>query len=284
MKIMKRIFNGIVIFLLVCGLLISIPRIWSVLNPQKPPLGYYYLPIGYLALGLGLENMINENPEIPLDIEEIKNIEYKNVNGLSLQLDMYRPKNIQKPAPLLVFIHGGGWNHGNRSDYLPYLIPFAQKGYITATVSYRLLKDGTYPACVEDIQDAVKWFFSNGESYGYDADRIALIGGSAGGHLALLGGYGWHPLNAEPDSALVTPEHKIKAVVDIYGPVDFSTEYARNHRLTKNFIAHSYEERPDLYREASPIQYLDKNNPPTMILHGTADDLVPLSHPEIEIR
>ena len=77
--------------------------------------------------------------------------------------------------------------------------------------------------------------------------------------------------------SIIEKKHKIKAVVDIYGPVDFTTDYARNHRLTKNFLAHSYEESPDLYREASPIQYLDKNNPPTMILHGTSDDLVPLS-------
>jgi len=277
MKLFKRILKIFLILLVICGLLVVTPRLWSAINPNKPPLGYYYLPIGYVALGLGLESMVNMAPEIPADVQEIKDIEYKNIDGKSLQIDMYVPKNVQKPAPLLVFIHGGGWNHGKRSDYLTYLIPFAQQGYITATVTYRLLKDGTYPACVEDIQDAVKWFFQNGETYGYDPDRIALIGGSAGGHLALLGGYGWHPLNAVPDSATVAPVHKIKAVVDIYGPVDFTTEYARTHRLITNFIAHSYEERPDLYKEASPIQYLDKSNPPTLILQGTADDLVPAS-------
>ncbi|MBN2631992.1 MAG: alpha/beta hydrolase, partial [Bacteroidales bacterium] len=120
------------------------------------------------------------------------------MNGKSIQLDIYRPKNIVHPAPLLVFIHGGSWKSGKRSDYLVYLVDFAKRGYVTATVSYRLLKDRPYPACVEDISDALSWFYNNGENYGYDPDRIALIGGSAGAHLALLTAYGWgeaHPRN-----------------------------------------------------------------------------------------
>ena len=153
-----------------------------------------------MAIKIGLEPLINMAPEIPADIEEIKNIEYKNINGKSLQLDIYKPKNIVKPAPLLVFIHGGGWRSGQRSDYLVYLVDFAKRGYITATVSYRLLKDGPYPACVEDITDAVHWFFNNGQNYGYDPNRIALIGGSAGAHLALLAAYGWKNPRAKNDS------------------------------------------------------------------------------------
>ncbi len=192
---------------------------------------------------------------------------------------MYKPKIIDKPAPLLVFMcMEAAWKGGKRSDYLIYLVDFAKRGYITATVSYRLLKDGSYPACVEDITDAVRWFYRNGEKYGYDPDRIALIGGSAGAHLALLAAYGWENTNVSSDSSDV-PEnsHRIKAVVDIYGPVDLTTKYARNHPSLTSFIAHSFEEASELYREASPIQYLDKNDPPTMILHGTSDNLVPIS-------
>jgi dipeptidyl aminopeptidase/acylaminoacyl peptidase len=66
-------------------------------------------------------------------------------------------------------------------------------------------------------------------------------------------------------------------VVDIYGPVDLTTPYAQKQHLVTDFIAHSYQEKPELYREASPVQYLDKNDPPTLILHGTSDDLVPVS-------
>ena len=255
----------------------AIPRTWSALNPEKPPMGYHFVAPTYLAIGIGLEKLINTTPEIPDDIEEIKNIEYKNSNGKSLQLDIYKSKNVKESAPLLVFIHGGGWRSGERSDYLIYLIDFAKRGYITATVSYRLLKDSPYPRCVEDIRDAVDWFFENGENYDYDPDRIALIGGSAGAHLALLSAYGWGDAQPTIDSTDIhKSKHKIKAVVDIYGPVDLTTEYAQNQSLVTNFMAHPYADRPDLYKEASPMEYVDSNDPPTLILHGTSDDLVPI--------
>jgi len=282
MKILKRLlFSLLIIFVVGCLLLIT-PRIWSAMNPEKPPVGYHFTIPGYVAIGIGLEKLINMNPEIPADIEEIKDIEYKNINGKSLQLDIYRPKNGIKPLPLLVFIHGGGWRSGKRSDYLVYLTAFAEKGYMTATVSYRLLKDSPYPACAEDITDAVQWFYGNGEKYGYDPDRIALIGGSAGAHLALLAAYEWKKPHDTIDSiAKLEPRHRIKAVVDIYGPIDLTTDYAQHQSLVTSFIAHSYKEAPELYREASPVNYVDKSDPPTMILHGTSDDLVPISQSDL---
>jgi acetyl esterase/lipase len=279
MKIVKLILIGLIGLLLLSGVLLCFPRIWSALTPNRAPLGYFFETPTYVALYAGLEKMIEKEPLVPSAIQEIKNIEYKNIDSTSLQIDMYVPRNLTKPAPLLVFIHGGAWAHGKRSDYLTYLIPFAQQGYITATVSYRLVKDSIniYPACAEDISDAVKWFFQNGEKYGYDPDRIALIGGSAGGHLSLLGAYGWRQSTKEKPDSIPEIQHKIKAVVDIYGPYDLTTPYSRTHRLVTRLIGHSYEEKPELYLEASPMQYLDQSDPPTMILHGTADNLVPIS-------
>jgi acetyl esterase/lipase len=276
-KWLKHILLTILFLLVLIFILLLIPRVWSALNPDKPPIGYgFEIPV-YIAAWVGLEKVVSLNPEIPMEIREIKNIEYKNINGKSLQLDMYVPENGKRPMPLLVFIHGGSWKWGKRSDYLPYLIDFARKGYITATVSYRLMADSIYPACVEDVSDALNWFFNNGQNYGYDTSRIALVGGSAGAHLALLTAYGWKSREEELGTAPALSVHRIKAVVDIYGPYDLTTEYARNHPLVKNFIGHSWEESPDLYLEASPKNYLNRNDPPTMILHGTSDQLVPVS-------
>ncbi len=278
MRILRKALYILLTILLIGTVLMVTPRTWSALNPEKPPVGYGFIYPLYLAAFLGLEKQVNMDPEVPATVEEIKDIEYKNINGKSLQFDMYRPKNLSEPVPLLVFIHGGAWKGGKRSDYKVYLVPFAEKGYVTASVSYRLLDSGPYPACVEDITDAVRWFFSHGDMYGYDPDRIALIGGSAGGHLAMLGGYGWLNPKGKNDSTLVLePIHKIKAVVDIYGPADLTTEYARNHPLVTRFMAHPYSEAPELYIEASPVHYLDQNDPPTMILQGTSDELVPYS-------
>lgn len=275
-KIIKRILFSLLIVVLTFFLLLSIPRLWGALNPEKPPVGYHFMLPTYIAVGVGLEKLVNKTPEVPGDIEEIKNIEYKNSNGKSLQLDIYKPRNLVKPAPLLVFIHGGGWTGGKREDYLVYLLAFAKKGYITATVSYRLVKDSVYPACVEDITDAVQWLFKNGDKYGYDPDKIALIGGSAGGHLALLATYGWRKPGANNDTMVSRSAHRIKAVVDLYGPADFTTEFAKNNSTVINFLGHPYKENPELYTEVSPVHYLDKNDPPTMILHGTSDQTVPI--------
>ena len=213
LKIFRWIIYGLLIFLTIFCILMITPRVLAALFPSKLPVGYHFIAADYLAVGVGLEKLINETPEIPEGIEEIKNIEYKYINGKSLQLDIYRPENVEKPAPLLVFIHGGGWKGGQRSDYLVYLVAFAEKGYVTATVSYRLLKDGPYPACAEDITDAFHWFYKNGETYGYDPERIAVIGGSAGAHLAMLAAYGWEKDEEQTDSTkFYENNHRIKAL------------------------------------------------------------------------
>lgn len=274
--IVKTVLNGFLFILVVFIFLMLVPRIHGFLFPEKAPWGYHYEVLDYLALGVGLEKMAELEPEIPESIEEIRDIEYKQVGEKSLQLDIYKPRNLAEPSPLLVFIHGGAWRHGERSDYLVYLVDYAEKGYMTATLSYRL--DTLYPGCVEDIADAIDWLMINGTSYGADTSKIALIGGSAGGHLSLLGGYNWrYARHSDTADSLRPAYHRIAAVVDIYGPVDLTTPYAQSQPLVTRFIGHSYADRPDLYLEASPVQYLKKDLPPTLIFQGTSDNLVPRS-------
>jgi acetyl esterase/lipase len=274
-KIIKGISYGLLILLAVSCLLMLTPRAYDALFPERPPLGYHFLATSYLALMIGLEELIEKAPAVPGDIEQIKNVTYKNIDGESLQLDFCKPKKMDRPAPLIVFLHGGGWKKGNRADMLPLLIDFAKQGYITATVSYRF---GPYPQCVEDISDVVNWFYNHGEEYGYDPDRIALAGGSAGGHLAMMAGYGWKEKTRGTEASdTVASKHHIKAIVNIFGPVDMTTEFARNHPTAISFIGKSYAEAPELYKEASPLQYVDKNSPPTMTIQGTSDELVPNS-------
>lgn len=276
--IFKPIFKGFLIILTIFIVLMLIPRIIGFIAPEKAPIAYHFEILDYLAIGVGLEKLVNTEPEIPADIEEFKDIEYKNVNGKSLQIDLYKPGNLTEPAPLLVFVHGGGWKGGKRSDYLVYLVDYAKKGYITATVSYRLKKDSIYPAGVQDVSDAMHWIFCNARKYGYDPDRVAMIGGSAGGHLVLMTTYNMKEPHIQLDSACLNqPRHKIKAVVDIYGPVDMTTPYAQTQELVTGFMGHSFAERPDLYWEASPAKYLHKDLPPTLIFQGTSDNLLPQS-------
>jgi len=274
----KRILKGFLLILAIFIVLMLTPRIIGFIAPEKAPIAYHFELLDYLAIGVGLEKLVDTEPEIPATIEEFKNIEYKNVNGKSLQIDLYKPKNLTEPAPLLVFVHGGGWKGGKRSDYLVYLVDFAEKGYITATVSYRLKNDSIYPACVQDVSDAMHFLFSNAEKYGYDPDRVAMIGGSAGGHLVLMTTYDFKEPAIPLDSVyLATRPHKVKVVVDIYGPVDMTTPYAQTQGLVTGFIGHPYSEKPELYWEASPAKYLRKDLPPTLIFQGTSDNLLPPS-------
>jgi len=272
-KVLRRIVKAFLIVFGVFVILMLLPRAIGFLFPEKAPIGYHFEALDYLAIGVGLEKLVNLEPEVPSNIQGFNDIEYKNVNGKSLQIDVYKKKELKEKAPLLVFIHGGGWRSGKRQDYLVYLFDYAEKGYVTATVSYRLKKDSIYPAAIEDVMDAVDFLFQNGETYGYDTSRVALIGGSAGAHLSLLAAYGWE----NPRIAGNGSKHRVKAVVDIYGPVDMTTEYAQTQRLVTGFTGHPYNEKPKLYWEASPAKYLNVTSPPTLILHGTSDNLVPVS-------
>ncbi len=274
-KVFRPILYGLFTFLFIFCVVMAMPRLWSAMNPNKPPVGYHFMLLDYVAIGTHLEKLVEMSPAIPDNLDFKKDIEYKNVGGKSLKLDILRPKNITADAPLIVFIHGGGWTSGRKEDYLCYMVPFAEKGYVTASLSYRLLEEAPYPACAEDIDDAVKWVFTNSEKYGYSPEHIALVGGSAGAHLAMLAAYGWGKSNDSVSSAQNYPH--IRAVVDIYGPADLTTPYARAHPLVTSFLATSYEKDPGFFSEASPMKYISRNSPPTLILHGTSDQLVPVS-------
>ncbi len=269
-KILRRSLYAVISMVGLAILLMLVPRTHGALFPEKPPMGYHFLWSNYLAIWAGLEDLINTTPEIPDSVEATMNIEYKNVDGSSLQLDLYRRKGVGEGAPLLIFVHGGSWIKGKRGDMLPLLIDFAERGYVTATVSYRL---GPNPQGAEDIYDAVKWFFTHGEEFGYDADRIALIGASAGAHLVMLAAYQEDKIAL--DSGRNTPH--IRAVINIFGPVDLTTDYAINRPMVKRFIGKSYQEAPRLYEGASPIRFIDASSPPTMTIQGTSDELVPNS-------
>jgi acetyl esterase/lipase len=234
-------------------------------QPPKAPRGYGNETILKIAFGLGWIDLVETQPPVPESIEAVREVVYKQVDSISLKLDVYKPKGLTEERPVLVFIHGGGWSHGDKSDYLPYLIDYAEKGYVTVTVSYRLSGVAKFPAAVRDVQSAVQWIREHSGEYMINPEKIALIGGSAGGHLALMVAYS--------DSS----QRRVQAVVNIYGPTDLTTEYARNRGECLTFLGKSYAEAPDLYRLASPRTHLSPDDPPTLIFHGTIDALVPVS-------
>ena len=245
-------------------------------RPLKAPSGYMNETFLKISYGLGMLDLIDTEPNVPDEIQEIKDIEYKNIDSLSLQLDIYKLKNLDEPAPVMIFIHGGAWRTGKRSDYLPYLIDYAKKGYVTITVSYRLVKKSTFPAAVQDVNCAVRWIRSHSADYGIDSDKMVLIGGSAGGHLAMMVGYAGDEPMFNKDCSIENSSG-VKVVINLYGPGDLTTPYAKGMYQTIDFIGSSYEDNPESYKLASPKTYITPDDPPTLTFHGTIDSLVPIS-------
>lgn len=247
-------------------------------EPPAPPPGYPSPAAVMAALALKQIKPVNLQEPLPEGVVETKGIEYGNVGGRSLQLDLYQPAGLDGRVPGLIFIHGGAWSGGSREMYRYYTIRFAQRGYVAATISYRLSGEAPFPAAVEDAKCAVRWLRANAATYHVDPDKIAVIGGSAGGHLAMMVGYSADVPELEGQGGHAGVSSRVAAVVDLYGPYDLTTEFARQAGPVKRFLGgKTYDEAPELYRRASPKHYLQKGAPPTLILHGTIDDVVPIA-------
>jgi len=242
---------------------------------MKAPRGYRSEGSLKVAHALGFLKLIEAEPAVPEHILVQKDIVYKQVDSTSLQLDIYQLRDLNTAVPALIFIHGGSWSKGERSDYLPYLLDYAQKGYVTVTVSYRLSGVAHYPAAVEDVKSAVQWIQAHSEAYMINPEKIALIGGSAGGHLAMMVAY--DDKNTMGTACADSHNGSVQAVVNLYGPTDLSTDYARHRDEVLQFLGKTYQEAPSLYEAASPRTHISEDDPPTLIFHGTIDALVPVS-------
>ncbi len=247
----------------------------------EPPRGYFNNTFLKGALMLGWVELVDTKPDIPEHIEVFGDIGFKETEERMLFLDIYRKKNILDPAPLIIFIHGGSWTGGNKMYYLIYLLSYAEKGYITASLSYRFAQEEKFPAALEDVLCGIEWLKANGSEYGIDSSNVALVGGSAGGHLALLAGYTiggpYGPGNCNNNGA--SPQ--VNAIVNFYGPTDLTTEYSISRDEPKYFLGLDYKNDPEKYLMASPVHFVTPDDPPTMTFIGTLDELVPVNQADV---
>jgi len=246
----------------------------------EPPAGFTDPKHAVLAVTTGLVRPINIAAQAPDGVKVTTDVEYGNVGGRSLKLDLYQPTGAQSPVPGLIFIHGGAWAGGKKDDYRYYGLLFAQKGYVVASVEYRLAAEQLYPAAVEDCKCAVRWMRSKAAEIGVNPERIAAVGGSAGGHLSMMVGYCSDVPALEGSGGHEGVSSSVQCVVNLYGPCDLTTDFVRKNayanRVVKNFLGKSIDEDLAVYQQASPITYVDAKDPPTLILHGTIDDVVPI--------
>ncbi|MCE1197336.1 MAG: alpha/beta hydrolase [Marinilabiliales bacterium] len=274
MKRIRKLLLSVGTLLLLILSLFCFPTVWGYFNPQRTPIGYYGIAPTVVAVKCGLESLTDNTPPVPSGVRAERNIVYKILGKDTLRIDLFLPAEGIRNAPLIFFIHGGAWAHGNRNEYLNYALHFASIGYATATVDYRLVPDHPFPACVEDVREAVGFLGREAEKYHLDPKRTVLAGGSAGAHLAMLTAFGM-TREVSADSTVT-----IRGLIDLYGPTDLTTEYARTQRMVTRLMGQAYTAIPQAYHEASPLFLATKNSPPTLIIHGTRDNLVPIGQAE----
>lgn len=213
---------------------------------------------------------------------------YAQIGRRELQLDLYWQARAAAPTPVIVWIHGGAWRAGDKSQPAAAL-SLLSAGYGVASAGYRLSQEALFPAQIEDCRAAVRWLRANAERYNLDPHRFGAWGPSAGGHLAALLGTAHHVRewdclgdNQEWSSA-------VQAVCDWFGPTDFlrmnDAPGAMDHDAPDSpesqLVGGPIQENRDRVARANPITYVAPGAPPFLIVHGDRDDLVPLNQSEL---
>ena len=214
---------------------------------------------------------------VPESIKAELNLEYGTTPEQRLLMDVYRPKAGGDSLPACVLVHGGGWTGGDKEKFTPLAIALAQRGYVVANIEYRLAGAAKYPAAVRDCTAAVRFVRANAKHFGLNPERIGAWGGSAGGHL--VGLLAAAPALEKFSAGNREVSARLKAVVVMAGPMELASEKTiENLRQQKEksnsfkWLGRLYDDAPELYREASPMSYLDRNTAAALFLRGDLDN------------
>ncbi len=200
------------------------------------------------------------------------------------QLDLYLPQiKYSSKLPLVVWIHGGGWKAGDKNDTPAF--EMANRGYAVASLNYRLSQHAVFPAQIYDCKAAIRWLRAHGEDYNMNVSRIGVWGASAGGHLAALLGVSNGVSQLEGDLGNPKQSSSVQAVCDFCGPVDLPAfnqqvmapmyRQFKAEDLVNELLGGTPEQKKELAVEASPINFISKDDPPFMVVHSTEDPIVP---------
>lgn len=197
-------------------------------------------------------------------------------------LDVWRSRDLPHgPAPVLVFVPGGGWIHGSRRmQGYALMSHLASQGWVCLSIDYRVAPKSPWPAHLIDVKTAVSWAREHAQEFGGDQNFIAIAGASAGGHLAALAGLTVH--DAPPEFGLpVEANTSVDAVVSLYGRYDWEDRSTPERARFMDFlervvVAGTAARHPDVFRKASPIALVHRSAPPFFVVHGTADWIIPV--------
>lgn len=195
--------------------------------------------------------------------------------------DLFLPKTAptEHPLPVMLYIHGGAWRKGDRTLRHRCAAFLAERGIAGLSIDYRLSGEATFPAQIFDCKAAVRWLRANSKRLQIDPDRIGVCGGSAGGHLAALMATTGNLPEFEGDGGNPGLSTEIQAAVLFYGVYDMETPMADDlGRIVSQFLSGTIQERPNIYRQASPIHHITDQCPPCLVLYGDRDREIFASH------
>lgn len=210
----------------------------------------------------------------------IANVPYIPGAGPQQQLDLFVPTN-RKNMPLIVYVHGGGFGHGDKmGDSLnPDELQLLWDGYAMASTNYRLTPGALWPAQIEDCKAAIRWLKAHASQYGYDSNRIGVMGESAGGQLvAMLATTSSTKKFDLGDNLDFSSD--VTCAVDLFGPTDFTAPEVEGDPGAHALFGGTAKDHMEAARSASPIYYIHSDQPPVLVIHGTADHLVPFLQSE----
>ena len=227
----------------------------------------------YMTVGLIFFTLVRigagDEPAKPKTTPALKtDIEFAKVGDVSLTLDAFVPEG-PGPFPTCILVHGGGFVRGDKQTFIkPLFAPLSEAGFTWFTINYRLAPEHRWPACADDVATAVRWVKSHAKEYKADANRIALIGESAGGHLVSYVG------------ARAGKELGLAAVVPFYAPHDLEFQVRNRNALGESMqalfgLSELNDEAWKRLREASPSTYVQPGMPPYLQIHGDKDPQVP---------
>lgn len=212
-----------------------------------------------------------ESPVVP-QARLWRDIVFASPEGKPLKLDIYQPMLLPPPGidlPAIIMIHGGSWQTGDRGGWFePHARWLTGLGYVVFDIQYRLAPADLWPAQLEDVHAAIRWVKSHAAEYHADPNRIALLGRSAGGHLALMA------------AMRAGDQTRVQAVVSYYAPAEFKLPGLLPSSPIPTLIGGTFEEKPELAVDASPVDSAKNGLPPILLIHGLMDNVVHPLHSE----
>lgn len=253
------------------------------------------LAIVFALMWIALTTCVSaDEKKVPPGVKLIRDVAYIEGGDEAQKLDLYLPETpVEEPMPLIVHIHGGGWMGG--SKFPCPVANMAQQGYVVASIGYRFSQKAKFPAQIQDCQAAIRWLRAKSKEYNIDPEHVGVVGGSAGGHLSALVGTAGGKKAFPVIGGNEDQSDRVQCVCDIFGPSNFATvmKQAEDDKNVRNIF--KFNTPSDPYSSligvrldedkaktdaVSPIHYVSEDSPPTLILHGTHDTLVPYAQSE----